>query len=577
MHASPHFPSARSFSLSLPLSKPKPHSIRDSRHDSKQETLRDGLNNVRDWKARERESRKSQFDSGCRSHSPFLLFLNPDLDLLLFFLSQVLNLMRFFSHGDGGAQEPPASSSSSSSAAAATATAGSAPPLLPAASRNASFLSRTPTKASTPARVPPPSPSFAASAAAADTASQVPIAAKRRLDLGGGAGEGSTPTRVAAGNSSSPFAAAAAAAAALPHYLPPRSHPLPALLPQFSWGGAGLTSALWAPTQAAPAPEERGAVAAGAAEQQKKVISVVASSSSQPPSLSSSLSSSSSSGAAAKQRGLLWRALNSSSSEEIATEAAAAATTKAAAMKGEEANPAVAKVEEGGPKKPKAPCEHEIAGSDVPLSAVPFDWRPDRDDVAWCYEEVDGDENVGTVGYQDERTLLVSAPAPAAPASACSSAAAPPSSCLISPSLFLRQQHGSLATIAEAAAAGELGVTLDDVRDAAARARATAQVTVTTTASKAPLPPHPPRPPSSAGGGSDWTAATGMSVGAERTQWWSGADGGGGGSFRDALRPSADGTGMLRRRTEAEKAARKKARGGGGRLGGGLTSWLFRS
>ena len=79
------------------------------------------------------------------------------------------------------------------------------------------------------------------------------------------------------------------------------------------------------------------------------------------------------------------------------------------------------------------------------------------------------------------------------------------------------------------------------------------------------------------GGGSDWTAATGMSVGAERTQWWSGNSNGDGGTFRDALRPSADGTRMLRRRTEAEKAARRTARGGGSGGGGGLTSWLFRS
>ena len=57
MHAFSHFPFLSSLSLSLSLhSKPRPASKRDSRHETKQETLRDGLNNVRERGRARREN-----------------------------------------------------------------------------------------------------------------------------------------------------------------------------------------------------------------------------------------------------------------------------------------------------------------------------------------------------------------------------------------------------------------------------------------------------------------------------------------------------------------------------------------
>ena len=329
--------------------------------------------------------------------------------------------MRFFSHGDVGAQEP-ADFGFFFFSAAARLQLRQSPSPSPAASRNALVPQPDPDEGLDAGPGPPALAVVRGLRGCSSNAAvlrRCPIAAKRRLELGGGgAGGRLDPHERGAENTSSSSAAAAAAAAALPHYLPPRSHPLPALLPQFAWGGTGLTSAMWA-DQAAPAV----AVEKEAGER-KKVAAA-------PPngtffrggsdSSASDLFSASFSLVAVL---LLFvrsdhrssavcsgRALNSRSNSfggdlaEAAEVRLTTATTDDGSGSGSGSGRRKRRRQRrrrrwrqqvrrrGARRNRKRPAEHEIAGSDVPLSAVPLDWRPDRDDVAWCYEEVDGDEN----------------------------------------------------------------------------------------------------------------------------------------------------------------------------------------
>lgn len=162
-----------------------------------------------------------------------------------------------------------------------------------------------------------------------------------------------------------------------------------------------------------------------------------------------------------------------------------------------------------------------VVGEDVPAAALPPAWRP-----------------AGVEGSSPGAAeVLLPPPSPtAAPAEM------PPPPPRAPPALT---PPPHLSTIAERAAAGDLAVTLDDVRAAAAAAAASA-------AALAPAP----RPASTAGSG--WTLATAQSAGAERTQWWAGGEGGG---FAAALRVAPDG-----------RVWRK--RGAKARSGGWLGAWL---
>jgi len=211
-------------------------------------------------------------------------------------------------------------------------------------------------------------------------------------------------------------------------------------------------------------------------------------------------------------RGLLWRALIGGERTPSSSPAAAAARAAAEAAAADRARSAADRA---------AAAAAAVVGEDVPAAALPPAWRP-----------------AGVEGSSPGAAeVLLPPPSPtAAPAEM------PPPPPRAPPALT---PPPHLSTIAERAAAGDLAVTLDDVRAAAAAAAASA-------AALAPAP----RPASTAGSG--WTLATAQSAGAERTQWWAGGEGGG---FAAALRVAPDG-----------RVWRK--RGAKARSGGWLGAWL---